>query len=166
MAELAKLKKVKGILKRNHTRFDKFLEKPNELVNQMDIKVRNEQLVADYKEFLVTQAAIENLEDINLDEQERDAFEDKYFELHSKFESRLNITITKQDRVSQNINLSQQDSFAKIVNLPILKIEPFSGDYLKWVEFKSTFDSTIHKRENLSKVDKLNYLKSLLKGEA
>ncbi|XP_044741105.1 uncharacterized protein LOC123302298 [Chrysoperla carnea] len=36
----------------------------------------------------------------------------------------------------------------------------------KWVEFKSTFDSTIHRKENLSKVDKLNYLKSLLKGEA
>ena len=48
---------------------------------------------------------------------------------------------------------------------PQLEITPFSGDILKWQEFWDAFEASIH-QASYAPVDKLNYLKSKLKGEA
>lgn len=48
---------------------------------------------------------------------------------------------------------------------PQLDIKVFSGDVLKWQEFWDAFDASIHKA-NYVPVDKFNYLKSKLEGEA
>ena len=44
-------------------------------------------------------------------------------------------------------------------------IAQFSGDILKWKEFWNDFEASVHKAK-YTPVDKLNYLKSELKGEA
>lgn len=51
------------------------------------------------------------------------------------------------------------------VKFPKLDIIAFSGDKLKWVEFWQSFESSDRNR-NLSDVDKFNYLRSKLVGEA
>ena len=48
---------------------------------------------------------------------------------------------------------------------PQLEIATFSGDVLRWQEFWDTFEAAVH-NANYSPVDKLNYLKSKLAGEA
>ena len=48
---------------------------------------------------------------------------------------------------------------------PQLEITPFDGDVLKWQEFWDQFEASIDKA-HYSPIDKLNYLKSKLKGEA
>ena len=48
---------------------------------------------------------------------------------------------------------------------PQLEITPFSGDILKWQDFWDAFEASIH-QASYAPVDKLNYLKSKLKGEA
>ncbi len=50
--------------------------------------------------------------------------------------------------------------------LPKLKLMTYYGKILKWNEFCDCFESTIHNNNNVSKVDKVNYLKSQLIGEA
>ena len=46
-----------------------------------------------------------------------------------------------------------------------LEITPFAGDVLKWQEFWDMFDAAIH-QASYAAVDKLNYLRSKLTGEA
>ena len=48
---------------------------------------------------------------------------------------------------------------------PQLEITPFDGDVLKWQEFWDQFEASIHKA-SYSSVDKFNYLKSKLRGDA
>ena len=50
--------------------------------------------------------------------------------------------------------------------LPKLEIPSFNGDYLDWTSFKDSFEAAIHNNATVTKVQKFNYLKSLLKGEA
>ena len=48
---------------------------------------------------------------------------------------------------------------------PQLEINPYDGNVLKWQEFWDQFEASIHKG-SYSPIDKFNYLKSKLKGEA
>ena len=55
-----------------------------------------------------------------------------------------------------------------IPSIKLLKLELtiFDGEILKWQEFWDSFDATVHKSPSLQGVDKLSYLKGLLKNEA
>ena len=48
---------------------------------------------------------------------------------------------------------------------PQLDIRAFNGDVLKWQEFWDAFEASVH-RANYASIDKFNYLKSKLEGEA
>ena len=48
---------------------------------------------------------------------------------------------------------------------PKLEIPTFNGDILRWQEFWDAFEATIHNGK-YSPIDKMNYLKSKLSGEA
>lgn len=50
--------------------------------------------------------------------------------------------------------------------LPKLTLRSFDGDITKWPSFWDSFESTIHGNEELSDIDKFNYLKSLLEHTA
>lgn len=52
------------------------------------------------------------------------------------------------------------------VNLPKLSIQPFDGNQLQWLTFWDSFSSAIDERAGLSNIEKMNYLQSMLKGEA
>ena len=48
------------------------------------------------------------------------------------------------------------------VRLPKISLPRFSGDPLKWTTFWDSYQSAIHLNPDISKVDKFNYLRSLL----
>lgn len=48
----------------------------------------------------------------------------------------------------------------------MLKISEFKGDYEQWLTFKDLFKSMFHDNQKLLKVQKFQYLKSSLQGEA
>ena len=56
------------------------------------------------------------------------------------------------------------DSFS--VRLPKLQLPQFSGDINLWTSFWQTFEATVHEKKNLSAIEKLTLLVSLLHGEA
>ncbi|XP_062530746.1 uncharacterized protein LOC134200893 isoform X1 [Bombyx mori] len=52
------------------------------------------------------------------------------------------------------------------IKLPTIKLPTFDGNYLKWLEFRDTFDSLIHSNETISDINKFHYLRSSLEGGA
>ncbi len=52
------------------------------------------------------------------------------------------------------------------VHLPKLDIEKFDGHILKWQSFWDSFDSAVNKNVKLNNVEKFNYLRSKLSGDA
>jgi hypothetical protein len=59
-----------------------------------------------------------------------------------------------------------QISTPATIKLPTLQISDFHGDKLEWVPFWQSFESAVHINPTLSDVQKLNYLRGYLKGEA
>jgi len=53
-----------------------------------------------------------------------------------------------------------------VARLPKLDLKSFDGNLLEWTSFRDMFESTIHNNVSVPKVQKLAYLKSLVKGEA
>lgn len=52
------------------------------------------------------------------------------------------------------------------VRLPKLDLISFNGEKSRWIEFWDSFESSVHKNKHLSNVEKFNYLKCKLQGEA
>ena len=52
------------------------------------------------------------------------------------------------------------------IKLPKLTLRPFNGDVTTWTTFWDSYESAIHNNDNLSDIDKFNYLKSLLERTA
>ncbi|GFQ72984.1 retrovirus-related Pol polyprotein from transposon 17.6 [Trichonephila clavata] len=52
------------------------------------------------------------------------------------------------------------------VKLPKLTLPTFSGNLHDWITFKDLFKASVHNNSNLSNAQKLQYLKSSLKGDA
>ena len=52
------------------------------------------------------------------------------------------------------------------VKLPKWELKKFNGDHSKWISFWDTFEASVHENENLSRIDKFNYLISLLERSA
>ena len=61
---------------------------------------------------------------------------------------------------------SIDSSDSSLAKLPKLDLKTFSGGYTYWREFYDTFRCAVHDRKGLAPVQKLQYLKSCLKGEA
>ena len=53
-----------------------------------------------------------------------------------------------------------------VSRLPKLTLPVFSGDPLTWQPFRDSFDAAVHNYPSLSKVQKFNYLRAQLQGDA
>ena len=52
------------------------------------------------------------------------------------------------------------------IKLPKLELQKFNGNILNWQEFWDSFEASIHKNPNLQPVDKFNYSRAELEGDA
>lgn len=77
----------------------------------------------------------------------------KYVPAHQQINQQLN------QQIIQQIN---QQSY---IRLPELRLDPFSGDPKKWPTFWQLFSANIH-QSSLSKISKMSYLLTFLKGPA
>ena len=68
--------------------------------------------------------------------------------------------------MSASSSQSTSSGSSLTTKLPRLEIKPFDGNILEWTTFKDCFVSAIHNNSSLSKVEKFNYLRTYLKGEA
>ncbi|XP_071136931.1 uncharacterized protein [Mytilus edulis] len=63
----------------------------------------------------------------------------------------------------QELQRKSQPSTVSAVKLPKLDLVSYNGDKLKWTEF---WEAAVHTNQSLTKIEKLNYLKSKLFGTA
>ena len=63
-------------------------------------------------------------------------------------------------------SLTSGSTSNKHIKLPKLDFPKFSGNILKWKEFSDCFNGAIDQNDSLSQVDKFNYLRAKLEGEA
>lgn len=81
--------------------------------------------------------------------------------------STINIT---RDESNQNNNLPEPQNNPTLnahhIQIPRLNVPTFSGSYDDWPSFRDLFRAAVHANQSLQPVHKLQYLKSLLKGNA
>lgn len=76
----------------------------------------------------------------------------------------LNQSLMNQSLINQSNILGTPSKME--IKLPRLSLPIFSGDYKEWNSFSDLFSCTVHKNSQLTNVQKLQYLKSVVKGEA
>ena len=90
----------------------------------------------------------------------------------------INIDIKKKVKelerfISKCSNIENSDTVSTTsvsrnttVKLPKINIKNFHGDPTEWTSFWDCFEAAIHKNEHLSDVERMNYLRNYLRGEA
>lgn len=84
---------------------------------------------------------------------------EEYEQAFSKYEKRFH-------DIKRFINSKMWSQVNREKATPQMDIPTFSGSYHSWVSFKDLFTETIHSNKSLSKAQKMQFLKSKLKGEA
>lgn len=87
------------------------------------------------------------------------------FEVHCELKLRKSMETLKVKQTHQAVT-TNTESKSKNVRLPRLVIEKFDGDYKKWQTFFDSFAAAVDSQTSLSKVEKYNYLRSYLSGDA
>jgi len=104
--------------------------------------------------------AVEFIEPAQEEIEQRLEFENLYYKCMAKAKSLLQ-TEAVDVPAAENIN----NNFTK-VKLPTLALPTFQGEYEKWMLFKDSFTSVIDQNVSLTPIQKFQYLRSALKGDA
>lgn len=89
-----------------------------------------------------------------------------------KYNDQLKLVNTTFDQTQASANSTtvaqnNSDPFSYYgIKLPTMTIDPFDGTFTSWHSFRDKFERAIHNNRNLCNSTKLEYLDSLLKGEA
>lgn len=105
---------------------------------------------------------------------ERQAFEEKYFAVDTKFEKLIIERAGHGGAIGPNPFglLAPQENRDNIqppninMRLPRIDLPTFSGPYDDWRAFHDVFHSMIHENTVLPAIQKMHYLKASLRGEA
>ncbi|XP_063636012.1 uncharacterized protein LOC134806617 [Cydia splendana] len=105
---------------------------------------------------------------------EREEFETKYHELVAGARNLLGarpLHSATLDAAREGSVASFEDAQAgghksNCVRLPKIDLPTFQGHYQHWLEFRDTFISLIHSRQDMDNINKLHYLRASLKGSA
>ncbi|XP_055526953.1 uncharacterized protein LOC129719584 [Wyeomyia smithii] len=129
------------------------------------IKFRIEKLDSLWDESNEIQAEIECEHEIS-DElaDERVEFETIYFELEGSLSNKLAAVTDVSSPLPTSPTAPPTQTFG--VRLPEIKIPEFKGDFDEWMNFHDLFNTLIHSNTQLSPMQKFQYLKAVLKGDA
>lgn len=174
------LKRKRSSYKSKLTQFKSYLsllsscEKPSP-AQLSDLNLRLTKIEEWYGEFDALQIEIESCMDISESDSEkeflyREQFETEYFatvgrarELVSRFSS---AQPGKDDASTSSAAGTVLTAGTPTLNLPVIQLPTFSGDFEDWLRFHDTFTSLIHSNDSIPKINKFHYLQSSLKDKA
>lgn len=164
MAEQTKALNIKRAqIKSKVTRFRTYLDSIEISRDISQLKQRLAKFEECWTDFELVQNEIELTNDSDLElSQEREIFENTYFELVAKAEAFLATPSTSN--VPNSFSTSDSNNIQ--VKLPTIKLPTFSGKYEDWLQFSELFQSLIHANTSLSVIQKFHYLKTSLQGQA
>jgi len=144
-------------LKTHLTKFRNFLDKySSEHFHQL--KLRASKLESYFSEFEELQEQIEIIDEGDSQNKERDEFENNYYELLAEAEVKLNA----KDTYACTAEVKTETH----MKLPTINLPTFAGNFENWLLFKDSFESNVHNNVSLNAIQKFQYLRSCLKGEA
>ncbi|XP_066603407.1 uncharacterized protein [Prorops nasuta] len=157
----AKYNKSKVILKIQLTQVGTLLE--SNAIDIENLQLRLQRLTEKHETF---EKLIEDI--ISTDEQAE--ITNEFLEVQDRFlniAARIKRLIEQENtRLSSNSMLSSAENSGKRVKLPIATLPKFYGNYEQWLSFKNGFKSMIDKRDDLTNLEKLIYLRSSLVDKA
>lgn len=173
MAQLNALRRKRGGKKSSVTSLKTYLDKFYTDYNYTDtdiieINSRISSTEKVFDEFCTIQTEIEETcDDEHLEQEykERQSFESDYYHLIAVAKNMV-ISKNQNSRLSSQANtVSNPIPCSMQIKLPKIKLPTFAGSYDHWVEFKDMFLSMVD-QSSISNIEKLQYLKSSLSGQA
>ncbi|XP_073955604.1 uncharacterized protein [Choristoneura fumiferana] len=152
----------------NYVKVFKTCKEPSSL-QLLDLESRFSKFDALYAEFDKLQSDIEMLSDEpDREAVEREQFEAQYHSLVAAARALLGARTPRRDALDASGYEDAQASAFKnnCVRLPKIDLPVFNGHYQHWLEFRDTFTSLIHSRQDIDSINKLHYLRASLKGSA
>ncbi|XP_066597117.1 uncharacterized protein [Prorops nasuta] len=157
----AKYNRSKVILKIQLTQVGTLLE--SNAIDIENLQLRLQRLTEKYEIF---EKLFEDI--ISTDEQAE--ITNEFLEVQDRFfniAARIKRLIEQENtRLSSNSMSSSAENSGKRVKLPIATLPKFNGNYEQWLSFKNSFKSMIDKRDDLTNLEKLIYLRSSLVDKA
>ncbi|XP_048000628.1 uncharacterized protein LOC125237545 isoform X1 [Leguminivora glycinivorella] len=141
-------------------------------VQLLDLESRFNKFDALYAAFDALQDEIEMLSESS--DSEREDFETKYHELVAGARNLLGarpltaatLGVAREGSVASFEDCQAGGHKSNCVRLPKIDLPTFQGHYQHWLEFRDTFVSLIHSRDDMDNINKLHYLRASLKGSA
>ncbi|XP_038117200.1 uncharacterized protein LOC119769297 [Culex quinquefasciatus] len=168
-AKTPSLKRLKAQLKDTQSTLgdiEKFIKEFKDTATASDVSVRLEVINDIYETFCETLIDITSHDDFfdaeDFYESDRMAFNLSYMEAKSFLLERLR---EREDHTSDQSNVTLGCENLNHVQLPQIQLRTFTGDDDDWVSFRDLFTSLIHWRNDLSGVEKLQYLRGCLFGK-
>ena len=159
----------KGHLSRAINSLNDCLE--TEAINIVQIKKYLDSVIEKYKDLKpISDKLVELYRDEENDEaaetelNKMDEIESKVMQIKSIAENTLEEIKRNKDEIKTKRNEDKKEKDS--VNLPKLQLEKFSGEIGEYREFLDMYTVTIHNNQSLSAVEKFQYLKTYLIGQA
>ncbi|XP_050500830.1 uncharacterized protein LOC126880811 [Diabrotica virgifera virgifera] len=178
-AEVKQLYKKRALILKRLESFVEFIE-PLESINDLteqkisELEINVQDIEDSRKEFNSVQESIElNCADDLIDDEfeKRKNFDDKYRRYMSiaKCISKKWYFSQESGDFSSTARVEQRETVQGAcglegIRLPPIRLPSFNSDYLRWLEYKNTYEALIHNNKTLSDIQK--YLKSSLTDEA
>lgn len=188
MTDTRLLKQKRAQIKGQVTRIYNYFE-TTESPSSADAQVRLTRLQELWDRFEDVQSEIESkltdeaIQDgsAEKEETERTQFENGYFKVAGRAQAFIDagwkmqaqarlLAVNQQldgsiERATPSMDRLYEEKRNK-TKLPEIKLPEFTGEYTKWMFFKNSFETTIHKDDILTPMQKHQYLVGVLKGEA
>ncbi|XP_018368526.1 PREDICTED: uncharacterized protein LOC108764680 [Trachymyrmex cornetzi] len=179
-AALKSLKSKRAQIKRQCTRVATYLETSGvQSASPVELRQRLHKVNETWDAFNDVQSAIEEIEitsdNTDSHDEERRAFEEKYFAIASGLEALIEARLGLGSIVNLNQNSRREregtpatlgGSNSDHLKLPRVNLPTFAGTFEEWMPFRNMFRSMIDQNAALPKAQKMQYLVSALRGEA
>lgn len=135
-----------------------------------------EEFKANHKNIVTQTSAEERKTELYFTQDIFSKVEDIYYEILGRISQKqlsLSQPIERGDQLGQSSGIGEQPNGQPIIQpvthhiqIPRINVPVFSGSYEEWTSFCDLYTASVHTNNTLDAVHKLQYLKSLLKGDA
>ena len=163
------LKRQRTTIKASCTRTNSYVDSVTSLTPTVkaQLKERKAKLEQHWLDYAMIQSQIEGLDESEAGD--RASFEEAYYVLAAKITELLDppVSPSQETRMSSPLTTGTFGTADTAnVRLPKLNLPKFTGKYDEWFPFFDKFNSSIHSNASLNNVQKLQYLRGCLSGEA
>lgn len=144
-------------------------------ITELNLKLAKFEALSVRVDDLQSEIEVLNSENISSEVDERDSIEQDIIinlatakTLVERFSKKIECELRRKSvhNASCCVDDPQPHHLAIGLKLPQIQIAKFDGKHFRWLEFRDTFESLIHKNDRIEDVHKFHYLNSYLEGDA